>query len=137
MGKLYSIYLSEKEKNKSEIILFKSGIFYLALDKDAFFLSTTFGFKLTNLNDTIKKCGFPCNSLDTYLKLFKSYNIGIKIIEIEKNTTYDLKRYEQNKKTLEILNLINNIDIDNLSVSEAYNFIQTIKEKTKDMYNNS
>ena len=72
MSKLYSIYLIEKENNEAKILLFKSGIFYVALDKDAIFLSNTFGFKLTNLNDNIKKCGFPCNSLDKYLKLFKT-----------------------------------------------------------------
>ena len=89
MSKLYSIYLNEKEKNKDTIILFKSGIFYLALDKDATFLSNTFGFKLTNLNSEIKKCGFPCNSLDKYLKLFKACNLLINIIDIDTNTKYE------------------------------------------------
>ena len=37
MGKLYNIYLNEKKKNLDKIILLKSGIFYLALDKDATF----------------------------------------------------------------------------------------------------
>ena len=129
MSKLYSIYLNEKENNEAKILLFKSGIFYLALDKDATFLSDTFGFKLTNLNKTVQKCGFPCVSLDKYLKLFKACNLDIKMIEVDKNTTYDLKEYEQDKSILEILDLIKNINIDNLSVSEAYNFIETLKQK--------
>lgn len=129
MSKLYSIYLNEKENNEAKILLFKSGIFYLALDKDATFLSDTFGFKLTNLNNTVQKCGFPCVSLDKYLKLFKACNLDIKMIEVDKNTTYDLKEYEQDKSILEILDLIKNINIDNLSVSEAYNFIETLKQK--------
>ena len=124
MSKLYSIYLSEKEKNNS-ILLFKSGIFYLVLDKDAIFLSNTFGFKLTNLNNNIKKCGFPCNSLDKYLNLFKSYNLSINIIY----TKYSLKDFKCSKNTTELLDFIKDIDIDNLSISEAYKLLENIKEK--------
>ena len=133
MSKLYSIYLSEKEKNNSNILLFKSGIFYLALDKDSIFLSNTFGFKLTNLNNNIKKCGFPCNSLDKYLNLFKSYNLSINIIDLENYTKYSLKDFECNKNTIELLYLIKNIDIDCLSISEAYNLLENIKEKANNI----
>lgn len=133
MSKLYSIYLSEKEKNNSNTLLFKSGIFYLALDKDAIFLSNTFGFKLTNLNDNIKKCGFPCNSLDKYLNLFKSYNLSINIIDLENYTKYSLKDFECNKNTTELLDLIKNINIDCLSISEAYKLLETLKEKANNI----
>lgn len=133
MSKLYSIYLIEKENNEAKILLFKSGIFYVALDKDAIFLSNTFGFKLTNLNDNIKKCGFPCNSLDKYLKLFKTCNLSINIIDIEKNTKYSLKDFECSKNTTELLDLIKNIDIDCLSISEAYKLLENIKEKANNI----
>ena len=133
MSKLYSIYLSEKENNAAKILLFKSGIFYVALDKDAIFLSNTFGFKLTNLNDNIKKCGFPCNSLDKYLNLFKSYNLSINIIDLENYTKYSLKDFECNKNTTELLDLIKNIDIDCLSISEAYKLLENIKEKANNI----
>lgn len=129
MSKLYSIYLNEKEKNEANIILFKSGIFYLALDKDAIFLSNTFGLKLTNFNNDIKKCGFPCNSLDKYLKIFKAFNLPVNIVDSENSTNYTLKEFELNKASLEILELIKNVDTDNLSVLEAYSFIETLKDK--------
>ena len=129
MSKLYSIYLSEKEKDKTKIILFKSGIFYLAIDNDAIFLSNNFGFKLTNLNNKIKKCGFPCNSLEKYSNLFNNYNINIKIIDIEKNTNYCLSDYKLDKTTKEIIDLIKNVDINNLSIIEAYNFIENLQKK--------
>ena len=135
MSKLYSIYLSEKEKNNSNTLLFKSGIFYLALDKDAIFLSNTFGFKLTNLNNNIKKCGFPCNSLDKYLNLFKSYNLSINIIDLENYTKYSLKDFKCNKNTTELLDFIKDIDIDNLSISEAYKLLENIKEKAEKLNN--
>ena len=129
MGKLYDIYLNEKKKDLNKIILLKSGIFYLALDKDAIFLSNTFGFKLTNLNNEIKKCGFPCSSLDKYLKLFNAYNLSVSIIDTKENTTYTLKEFEINKNIQDILELIKNVNIDTLSILEAYSFIENLQEK--------
>lgn len=129
MSKLHSIYLSKKNENKNDILLFKSGIFYLALDDDAVFLSNTFGFKLTNLNNKIQKCGFPSNSLEKYLKIFKACNLSINIIDLEKNTNYTLKEFEINNSALEILDLLKKVNIDNLSVSEAYEFIENLKQK--------
>ena len=133
MSKIYSTYLDLKEKNSDTILLFKSGIFFIAIDKDADYLSNLLGLKLTNLNNTIKKCGFPCSSLDKYLRLFKACQLEIKIIETTEKTSYSLKEYEQKNEVLEILNLINNIDINNLSVSEAYGFIEDLKTKAKEI----
>ena len=133
MSKLYSIYLSEKENNEAKILLFKSGIFYLALDKDAIFLSNTFGFKLTNLNNNIKKCGFPCSSIDKYLKLFELHNLNVKLIEIDKNTSYSIQEYTESKIIKELLEHINNVNLDTLSISEAYKFIEDLKEKVNNL----
>lgn len=135
MGKLYDIYLNEKKKNSNTIILFKSGIFYLAIDKDATFLSDIFGFNLTNLNNEIKKCGFPCASLDKYLKLLKSHNLNVKLIEIDKNTSYSIQEYTESKIIKELLEQINIVNLDNLSISEAYKFIEDLKEKVNNIQN--
>lgn len=129
MSKLHSMYLDLKKENSDTLLLFKSGIFYLAIDQDAIYLSELLDFKLTNLNNTVQKCGFPCNSLDKYLRLFKACNLNIKIIEVDKNTSYTLKDYEQNTASLEIIELIKNIDINNLSIPEAYAFIENLKKK--------
>lgn len=133
MSKLYSIYLTKKKQNKDAIILFKSGIFYLALNKDATFLSNAFGFKLTNLNNEIKKCGFPCSSLDKYLKLFNAYNLSVSIIDTERNTNYTIKDFEINRNIQNALELIKNINIDTLSVLEAYDFIEHLQKRVKDI----
>lgn len=133
MSKLYSIYLTKKKENKDTIILFKSGIFYLAIDNDAIFLSNTFGLKLTNLNNEIKKCEFPCSSLDKYLKLFNAYNLSVSIIDTNENTSYTLKDFEINRNIQDILELIKNVNIDNLSTIEAYNFIEHLQKKIKDI----
>lgn len=129
MGKLYDIYLNEKKKNSDKIILLKSGIFYLALDKDAIFLSNTFEFKLTNLNNEIKKCGFPCSSLDKYLNLFNAYKLSVSIIDTKEDTSYTLKDFEISRNIQDILELIKNVDIDNLSILEAYSFIEYLQKE--------
>ena len=133
MSKLYSIYLNEKKENLETILLFKSGIFYIALDEDATFLSKTFNFKLTDLNNSTKKCGFPCNSFDKYSNLFKSHNLNIKIIDLSKDTSYKLNEYQQNKHSAEIFDLIKKTDINSLSVSDAYKLIETLKEKVNNI----
>lgn len=135
MSKLFNIYLNEKEKNKEKILLFKSGIFYIALDEDASMLSQLLDLKLTNLNDKIQKCGFPCSSIDKYIKLFKLHNLNVKLIEIDKNTSYSIQEYIESKIIKELLEQINNVNLDNLSISEAYKFIEDLKEKVNNIQN--
>lgn len=129
MSKLFNIYLNEKKNNENIILLFKSGIFYIAIDKDATVLSQLLDLKLTNLNDTVKKCGFPCSSLNKYLKLFELHNLNVKLIEIDKNISYTIPEYTENKLIQDLLEQINNVNVDNLSISEAYKFIEDLKEK--------
>ncbi len=131
MSKLFLLYGNLKKEEPNTLFLFKSGIFFIAIDKDAISLSKLLNLKLTNLNNTILKCGFPCSSLDKYLVLLKAHNINVKIIDTTKNTTYFLNEYQENKNIKELLDFINNIDINNLSVSEAYNLLEDIKNKVK------
>lgn len=128
MSKLYDIYKKLKNENNEIIYLFKSGVFYICLDDDAKILSKIYNLKLTNLNVDIVKCGFPCSSFDKYYKLFVNDNINFKIIE--NNTIFDGANYLQNKTLLSLLEKINQVSVDNLSVSEAYRFIEEIKELT-------
>ena len=55
MSKLYVEYLKLKNKDINKVYLFKSGIFYIALEEDAKKLSELFDFKLTNLNESVIK----------------------------------------------------------------------------------
>lgn len=133
MSKLFNIYLNEKEKNEDKILLFKSGVFYIALDKDAIILSQLLNLKLTNLNDKVQKCGFPCSSIDKYLKLFELHNLNVKLIEIDKNTSYSIQEYTESKIIKELLEQINNVNLDTLSISEAYKFIEDLKETVNNL----
>lgn len=123
--KLYDIYKKLKNENNETIYLFKSGVFYICLDNDAKILSKIYNLKLTNLNVNIVKCGFPCSSFDKYYKLFVNDNINFKIVE--NNTIFDGADYLQNKTLLSLLEKINQVSVDNLSVSEAYRFIEEIQ----------
>ena len=120
MSKLYNTYLELKKKDEEIIYLFKSGIFFIALDDDAYTLSKFFHFKITNLTDTIVKCGFPCSSFDKYSNLFLLHNLKVKIIELSNRVIYPLKDYTQTTKITELLNDIKSIDINTLSIQEAY-----------------
>lgn len=133
MSKLYSLYKNLKEENKDIIYLFKSGIFYIALDDDAIFLSNKFNFKLTNLNDSIVKCGFPISSVEKYIKIFTYNNIDFKLIDSSSNTMYLPKDYKVDNDIQELLNLIISINPNNMSVSQVYDFINIIKEKSENI----
>ena len=133
---MFQLYKQLKCKNNEYIYLFKSGIFYIALDDDAIYLSNLFNFKLTNLNSSVVKCGFPTSSIDKYTKLFSSYGIDFKLIDYDLNTIYSPKEFQLNSNIKDLLNSINSVDTDNLSISEAYSFIENIKEKVKNIINN-
>ena len=135
MSKLYDKYLNLKKDNSEIIYLFKSGIFYISLQDDAKFLSKRFGFKLTNFTDEVQKCGFPANSIEKYSNLFKNNNINFKIIDSKNNISYSPSEYKQNTKIEELLQYINDIDPDSLSIAEAYTFIEKIKTVTEKILN--
>ena len=127
MSKLYNIYLEEKKKNSDILLLFKSGIFYIAIAEDAIKLSNLLHLKLTNLNDTIQKCGFPCSSSNKYFHLFNILNIDTKIIDIKSNTTSTVDNTLNIDIIRELLIKIKKVDLDSLSVSDSYKFIEDLK----------
>lgn len=131
MSKLYEVYKKLKNDDSDTVYLFRSGIFYIALDTDAIFLSNKINLKLTNLNPSVVKCGFPSASLDKYVSLFKSNNINFKIVE--RNTVFSAEEYNGNKKTSDIINLIKDVNVDFLSVGDAYKFIENLKNLVKDL----
>lgn len=130
MSKLYSLYKNLKEKDSKIIYLFKSGIFYIALSDDAIYLSNRFNFKLTKLNDSVVKCGFPISSVDKYIKTFTNENVNFKIIDTSSNKIYLPQDFILNSDISNIINKIISVDTKQLSISEAYQFIEDLKEQT-------
>ena len=134
MSKLLNNYNNLKKQNSDYIYLFKNGVFYLALEDDARFLSKEFNLKLTSLNAESVKCGFPCSSFDKYYLMLNNINKKFKIID--KDTISTSTVYIENKKILELLYQIKNVDINSLSVSEAFAFIESINNCSKEILEN-
>lgn len=136
MSKLYSIYKNEKSnlENQDTILLFESGVFYIALDKDAYALSSHFGFKLTDLNNEIKKCGFPISASDKYMNSINSI-FPTKILNTKKYTSYSISNYKLDEEVVDLLQNIVEIDINNISILETYKKLEEIKRKAKNILN--
>ena len=134
MSRLIELYKSLKSTNGNKLYLFKSGIFYIFLDEDAKIMSNVFNFKLTNLNSEYVKCGFPSNSFDKYMNLIQQLNYDVEIIETN-NTSSPIKSHSEKIDIDNLLNEIISIDVNNLSIREAYSFIDKIQSKSKIILN--
>ena len=117
MSKLYDRYLRLKEVDSSKYYLFRSGLFYIFIDSDASKISSITTLKLSKLNDNIYKCGFPKNSLDKYLDIFKNLGIVVEVIE----RVDDIKNED-------VIRKIRSIDIDSISYEDAYMLLRELKE---------
>ena len=135
MSKLYNAYTQLKKQDSKTIYLFKSGIFFIALNEDAHLLSNLFELKLGKLNDSVVKAGFPCSSYDKYENMFKSRNLNVQIVNVEEQKYTKFKEYTKNKSIANILDSIKKVDIDNLSITEAYQFIENLKTKINEITN--
>ena len=140
MSKIYNKYIELKSSpnyQENTLYLFKSGLFFIFIDKDAQIISNHLNLKLGQLNDTIVKCGFPINSLQKYLNILKStpYNIEIVSFETDKPQTSNNYVYNENIKT--IIDEILQINVDTLSISQAYDFLYDIQNKLHIVYKES
>ena len=125
MSKLLNTYNNLKKDDLNTIYLFKNGAFYIALEDDAKLLSKEFDLKLTNLNKDAVKCGFPCASFDKYFLKLQILKKEFKIID--KDTISNATTYLENQKIKNLIDEIKSIDINNLSVSEAFAFIEKLQ----------
>lgn len=131
MSKLYQTYVALKVQDSSQLYLFKSGIFYIFIDEDAKLISSLFNLKLTNLNSMIVKCGFPTSQLEKYTNLFKLANLSFKIIDPSNKSIYSPKSLILDDQLKLFLEKISSVKAYDLSISNAFNFIDTISEESK------
>ena len=113
MSKLYKRYNELKATNDNQLYLFKSGMFFIFLDNDAKLVSNELNLKLTKLNDTIVKCGFP-----------------IKFSIIDENTSIvtSTSNYLNNIEIVNMINKIKNVDINKTSPIQAFNILSNFKK---------
>jgi len=134
LSKLYSEYEKLKKKNNEKIYLFKNGIFYIALQDDAKKLSEIFDFKITNLNDSVIKCGFPSKRLDFYVDLLNQNHINFEIIDSNYGKIENYSDYLNNETVKNIITSIVELDMDNISFKQSFDFLNDINIKLKNIY---
>ena len=130
MSKLYDRYLYLKNLDKSKIYLIKSGIFYISLDEDALALAEKFNFKLTNLNDSIIKCGFPETRLKYYTNLLDNMNIKYEV-DTSQATAPKLNPLIKNNKNF--IAKIASFDLDTISFKDAHNILCSLNTEAKEI----
>lgn len=127
MSKLSKIYQIFKKQDEDTVYMFKLGIFYIFLDTDAIKIGNLLNLKITQLNNEIVKCGFPVSAYDKYSNLLKLNNVKFNVIDNINDVT-------DNTNFKKFLSKIRKVDVNHLSVSEAYKFIEDIKEESMKIY---
>lgn len=131
MSKLYDNFVNLKGSNKNKIYLFKSGIFFIALNEDATKLSEIFGFKITNLNDTVTKCGFPAKRIEYYSSLLDKMNIDFELIDSNSKKIENSSEYISNLNFNSIIDKLVKIDFDNITCKEAFDILYSLSLESK------
>lgn len=133
MSKIFNEFEKKKLENPNKLYLFKSGIFYIGLNEDALALSKLFDFKLTPLNDTVQKTGFPAKKLDFYTKLLHTCSIDFEIIDLNYGKIENQQDYLNNQKAQDILKKIKNLDMNSVSYKEAFEILRKANQELKNL----
>ncbi len=131
MSKLFNEFEKKKKENPNKLYLFKSGIFYIGLNEDAEKLSEIFDFKITNLNNTVQKSGFPEKKLEFYTKLLNTCSIDYEIVDLNYGKIENNQNYLDEKKAQDIFNSIKKLDMNKISFKEAFEFLTKVNEQLK------
>ena len=129
MSKLLTKFQELKRQDPSKLYVFKSGIFYLFLQEDAKTVSPILNLKITNLNETTVKCGFPVANLDKYLSLLKMTPYEVEFIENSESKPTSSKKYLSLQNLEGTLTKMADLKIDDLSVSEAFALLTDLQEQ--------
>ena len=117
---MYNKYVELKKHSSSTLYLFKCGAFYIFLEDDAITINKYINLKLTSFGNNYIKCGFPINSYDKYMNIFKRLDLDIEEVSCNEITDYDVSY---------LLNRLKSIDINEITPIEALNIIKELKEK--------
>lgn len=134
MSKLYSKYSELKNNNPSTLYLFKSGIFFIALQDDAKLLSEELSLRLTNLNEDIIKCGFPVSREEHYIRLLQAKELDFQIIDNTYGVVENYSDYMNNDKLKAVIHKILDINFDEITFKEAYEILRSTNTSLKEIY---
>lgn len=134
MSKLYSKYSELKSNNPDTLYLFKSGIFFIALQDDAKSLSEELKLRITNLNQDIIKCGFPVSREEHYFRLLQAKEVPFQIIDSTYGVIENYSDYMNNDKVKAVVQKIIDINFDEITFKEAYEILRSISINLKEIY---
>jgi len=133
MSKLYKKYVALKIQDSSKFYLFHVGAFYIFIDNDAQIMSSVLKLKLTYLNSFVTKCAFPVSSAEKYFNFFKNSKYKVFLVDDDTLSNTDIASYEKNKIKESILYELSIVDIDNFSISEAFEFLHDLQKRIKNI----
>lgn len=85
--------------HKADICLYKVGTFYHIYGKDAYIMSYLFGYKIKDLGEQHKECGFPITTINKITAKLQSLPINYLLIDRRNNYEVDEKEdYDKNNK---------------------------------------
>ena len=131
VSKLYDKYIELKKENNEKMYLFKSGLFYVFLEEDAVKISKITTLKCTQLTPKVVKCGFPQNSLESYLEIFKELNLEIEVIQLEESEKKKLSNKIRSGK-IKSINELKSLDLNAITPIRALELLYTIKKEVEE-----
>ena len=137
MSKLYSKYIQLKKQNPNIVYLFKSGIFYLALDEDATKLSESLKLSLGKLNEDVVKVGFPVSSRERYVRLLEALSIPFQFVDDTYGVIENYSDYSNNEKLKSIVSKVLAIDFDNLTFKESFGILFGMQKELQEIYSDN
>ena len=72
-----------------DVCLFRMGGFYHTYGKDSNILSYFFGYKIKDIGNNVKECGFPVNSISKVMRKLEDNKINYLVIDTRNN--YDVE----------------------------------------------
>ena len=135
MSKLYTRYLELKRENPNKMYLIKAGLFYIFIGEDAITMSNMTKLKCVPLNDRVMKCGFPQKRLEFYIDKLNSLNILFEIVDLNYSKVDNYSDYLNNNKIKDIIKSIIQIDMNNISFKESFEFLEKTKTELENIYN--
>lgn len=109
-------------------------MFYVFLQEDAEKVSKIFGFKITKLNENVIKCGFPVSRLEYYIELLQKENLNFELVDGNYAKIDNYEDYMNNNKLKNIVKQVQEIDLDNISFKDAYEFLTKMQEALNQIY---
>ena len=88
-----------KEIHAKDICMFKVGTFYHAYGRDAYILAYLFDYKIKELGENHKECGFPIGAVNKVTAKLQNSQINYLLIDRRNNYDVDEKEdYKENNK---------------------------------------